>query len=99
MRWSGQDDVSVGTPVAGRQRAETEDLIGFFLNNLVMRTRLNAGAVPRAKARLEAALETDDLASGLFDLFARAGVPTSLRELGLTEEQARALWMSPSSFT
>ncbi|TCM51259.1 maleylacetate reductase [Kribbella sp. VKM Ac-2568] len=52
-------------------------------------TRLNAGAVPRAKARLEAALETDDLASGLFDLFARAGVPTSLRELGLTEEQAR----------
>ncbi|TCN36981.1 maleylacetate reductase [Kribbella orskensis] len=56
-------------------------------------TRLNAGAVPRAKARLETALETDDLASGLFDLFAQAGVPTSLRELGLTEEQAReAAW-------
>lgn len=51
-------------------------------------TRLNAPAVPRAKARLEAALETDDLATGLFDLFGNAGVPTSLRELGLTEQQA-----------
>jgi len=51
-------------------------------------TALNAGAVPRAKARLEIALETDDLAGGLFDLFARAGVPTSLRELGLTEAEA-----------
>ena len=40
-RWSGQDDVCVGTPVAGRHRPETEDLIGFFLNNLVMRTRLD----------------------------------------------------------
>jgi maleylacetate reductase len=50
--------------------------------------RVMAPAVPRAKARLETALETDDLAVGLFDLFAQAGVPTSLRELGLTEAQA-----------
>ena len=40
-RWSGQDDICVGTPVAGRSRTETEGLIGFFLNNLVMRTRLD----------------------------------------------------------
>jgi maleylacetate reductase len=52
-------------------------------------TRLNAPKVPRAKARLEAALETDDLAGGLFDLFTTAGVPTSLRSLGLTEQQAK----------
>ncbi|GAA1554349.1 maleylacetate reductase [Kribbella sancticallisti] len=52
-------------------------------------TRVKALKVPRAKARLETALETDDLAAGLFDLFAQAGVPTSLRELGLTEAQAR----------
>ena len=39
-RWSGQEDVSVGVPVAGRHRGETEDLIGFFLNNLVLRTTL-----------------------------------------------------------
>ncbi|MDX6263119.1 MAG: maleylacetate reductase [Kribbellaceae bacterium] len=51
-------------------------------------TALNAPAAPRAKARLEAALEVDDLAGGLFDLFTQAGVPTSLRDLGLTEEQA-----------
>jgi maleylacetate reductase len=52
-------------------------------------TALNAPTAPRAKARLETALGTDDLAGGLFDLFSAAGVPTSLRELGLTEDQAR----------
>ena len=50
--------------------------------------RLNAPAVPRAKARLEEALQTDDLAAGLFDLFTTAAVPTSLRELGLSRDQA-----------
>lgn len=51
-------------------------------------TRFKATAVPRAKARLEEALETENLAAGLFELFSRAGVPTSLRELGLTAAQA-----------
>jgi maleylacetate reductase len=49
----------------------------------------NAPAVPRAKARLEEALQTEDLAAGLYDLFTAAGVPTSLRELGLSQEQVR----------
>ncbi|HVT56893.1 MAG TPA: non-ribosomal peptide synthase/polyketide synthase, partial [Thermoanaerobaculia bacterium] len=40
-RWSGQDDVVVGAPIAGRTRAETEGLIGFFLNTLVLRTDLS----------------------------------------------------------
>ncbi|HKI02160.1 MAG TPA: amino acid adenylation domain-containing protein, partial [Thermoanaerobaculia bacterium] len=39
-RLSGQDDVVVGSPIAGRDRAETEGLIGFFLNTLVLRTDL-----------------------------------------------------------
>ncbi|GAA2061956.1 non-ribosomal peptide synthase/polyketide synthase [Catenulispora yoronensis] len=40
-RYSGQDDIVVGTPVANRNRAETEDLIGFFVNTLVLRTDLS----------------------------------------------------------
>ena len=37
-RYTGQDDIRVGTPVASRERAETEGLIGCLLNTLVMRT-------------------------------------------------------------
>jgi pristinamycin I synthase-3/4 len=40
-RWSGQKDIVVGTPIAGRTYRETEGLIGFFLNTLVMRTDLS----------------------------------------------------------
>ncbi len=36
----GQDDLVIGVPVAGRNRVETEGLIGFFLNSLALRTRL-----------------------------------------------------------
>ncbi|MFE8605167.1 non-ribosomal peptide synthetase [Archangium violaceum] len=40
-RYSGQDDISVGSPIAGRNRGEVESLIGFFVNTLVLRTRLS----------------------------------------------------------
>ncbi len=39
-RWSGQRDLAVGTPIAGRNRSEVEGLIGCFLNTLVLRARL-----------------------------------------------------------
>jgi non-ribosomal peptide synthetase component F len=40
-RYAGQDDFAVGSPVAGRGRAELEGLIGFFVNALVMRADLS----------------------------------------------------------
>jgi acyl carrier protein len=40
-RYSGQEDILVGTGVANRTRVETEALIGFFLNSLVLRTDLS----------------------------------------------------------
>ncbi|HVR07717.1 MAG TPA: amino acid adenylation domain-containing protein [Thermoanaerobaculia bacterium] len=36
-RYSGQEDLAVGTPVAGRRRVEVEGLIGCFANTLVLR--------------------------------------------------------------
>ncbi|WP_163871194.1 condensation domain-containing protein, partial [Myxococcus eversor] len=41
-RYSGQDDVVVGAPIAGRNRAETEGLIGFFVNTLALRSRIDS---------------------------------------------------------
>jgi amino acid adenylation domain-containing protein len=37
-RYTGQDDIAIGCPVANRNRSEIEGVIGFFVNSLVMRT-------------------------------------------------------------
>ncbi|MEP6732478.1 MAG: amino acid adenylation domain-containing protein [bacterium] len=42
-RYSGQDDIIVGAPVAGRTRRETEGLIGLFVNTLALRTTFGEG--------------------------------------------------------
>ncbi|NML40086.1 non-ribosomal peptide synthase/polyketide synthase [Chitinophaga sp. G-6-1-13] len=39
-RYSGQEDITVGSPVSGRTRQETESLIGCFVNTLALRTQL-----------------------------------------------------------
>ncbi|MCA1707670.1 MAG: condensation domain-containing protein, partial [Actinobacteria bacterium] len=40
-RWSGQDDIAVGTVTSGRDRAELEGLVGFFVNTLVLRSQVD----------------------------------------------------------
>jgi amino acid adenylation domain-containing protein len=54
--FSGQDDVLVGTDIAGRNHAEIEGLIGFFVNQLALRTHL-AGD-PSFRSLLAAVRET-----------------------------------------
>ena len=39
-RYTGQEDIAIGSPIANRQRSELEGLIGFLVNSLVLRTDL-----------------------------------------------------------
>jgi amino acid adenylation domain-containing protein len=47
QRYSGQNDVIVGTAVANRTRPELEQLMGMFVNNLVLRTDLSGNPTVR----------------------------------------------------
>ena len=40
-RYSGQEDILIGTPVAGRSHPELEGLIGLFVNTLALRAQLS----------------------------------------------------------
>jgi amino acid adenylation domain-containing protein len=42
-RYTGQEDIVVGSPIANRRRAEIEELIGFFVNTLALRADLSGG--------------------------------------------------------
>jgi len=42
-RYSRQDDLCIGSPIANRTHSHTEDLVGFFVNMLVLRSRLQPG--------------------------------------------------------
>ena len=50
-RYAGQDDIVVGVPVANRDRAEVEALIGCFVNTLVMRADLSGNPTFREALR------------------------------------------------
>ncbi|HEX8608816.1 MAG TPA: condensation domain-containing protein, partial [Pedobacter sp.] len=43
-RYSGQEDICVGTPTAGRQQQELEGMIGFFVNTLALRSKVSGEA-------------------------------------------------------
>jgi len=47
-RYTGQEDIVVGSPIANRNRAEIENLIGFFVNALALRTRFSGEPTFRA---------------------------------------------------
>ena len=38
-KYTGQEDIIVGTPVSGRSRQEVQDIVGVFINTLPMRNR------------------------------------------------------------
>jgi amino acid adenylation domain-containing protein len=40
-RYTGQDDIVVGTPISGRTQGETQNLIGLFLNTLLLRAKFS----------------------------------------------------------
>jgi thioesterase domain-containing protein/acyl carrier protein len=66
-RYTGQTDLVVGTPIAGRTRTELEPLIGFFVNMLVLRA--NAGGDPSFRTLLR------QIKQGAIDAFTHQDVP------------------------
>ncbi|OXM45340.1 non-ribosomal peptide synthetase [Amycolatopsis alba] len=66
-RYTGRTDVSVGTPVAGRTRQETEELLGLFTNTLVLRADLSGS--PTFVELL------DQVRRGCTEAFARQDLP------------------------
>lgn len=65
-RYTGQEDIIVGTPVAGRNRIELEGLIGFFVNMLVLGSTFNGDntfnmALVRERDMLTEAYENQEL--------------------------------------
>lgn len=65
--FTGLVDVIVGSPVSGRERAGTENLIGFFANTLVLRTHLGGDPTLRELVRRERQV--------VLDAFAHQDVP------------------------
>jgi amino acid adenylation domain-containing protein len=66
-RYSGQDDVVIGTPFAGRNRTELESMVGYFINPLAL--RLDLSGDPTFDEMLGRARETT------LEAFAHADVP------------------------
>jgi amino acid adenylation domain-containing protein len=66
LRYTGQEDIVIGSPVAGRTRASLEHVIGLFVNMLVLRTKLEgnpsfAELLQRTQTTVLEALAQQDL--------------------------------------
>lgn len=55
-RYSGQEDIAVGSPIANRAHPQLQSLIGFFVNTIVLRT--NLGGNPNVEEALSQTRET-----------------------------------------
>ncbi|HYP26767.1 MAG TPA: amino acid adenylation domain-containing protein [Blastocatellia bacterium] len=84
-RLSGQRDIAVGTPIAGRNRAEIEGLIGFFVNTLVMRSEIKGEHSFKEVMRREKEV--------VLEAFAHQDVP--FEKLVLELQPARSLSYTP----
>ncbi|WP_272419266.1 amino acid adenylation domain-containing protein [Polyangium jinanense] len=82
-RLSGQEDIAVGTPIAGRTQKELEGLIGFFVNTLVLRA--DVGNNPRFVDLLAEVKETT------LDAYAHQDIPFEklVEELAPTRDLSR----------
>jgi amino acid adenylation domain-containing protein len=97
QRASGQDDLVIGTPVAGRDRTEVEDLIGLFVNVLPLRLDLSGSPawsdrLARVRATVLEAFEHQGLP---FEKLVQALQPkrdlgrAALRQVGFSFQDAR----------
>lgn len=66
-RYSGQQDVAVGTSSSGRREEELESLVGFFVNTVVLRSRV--------ESEMSFAALLDQIKETVFDAFAHEDVP------------------------
>ncbi|MFH0245768.1 amino acid adenylation domain-containing protein [Streptomyces sp. HK10] len=82
-RYSGQEDIAVGSPVAGRDRPELEHLIGFFVNTLALRTDVSGD--PAFTELVDRARET------CLEAYAHADVPFErlVDEVGASRDLSR----------
>ena len=76
-RYSGEDDIVIGTPFAGRNRSELEGMIGYFINPLALRIDLSGAPsfedlVARAKETTLAAFANADVP---YEMVVRATTP------------------------
>ncbi|MDX2592029.1 non-ribosomal peptide synthase/polyketide synthase [Streptomyces sp. WI03-4A] len=82
-RWSGQDDITVGSLTPGRGRTDLEQAVGFFVNTVALRTRVETGGSFREL--LTAAADTVN------DAFAHGDTPFErlVETVGATREPGR----------
>ena len=78
-RYSGQDDIVIGTPFAGRHRSELESMLGYFINPLAL--RLDVSGDPTFRELLDRARETT------LSAFAHADVPYEMVVRATTPER------------